>query len=175
MNVVNDLQLGKRIKQLREKEKMSQHDLYEKTGISTTQLSAYENGKRSIGLHTIIKIASALGVSIDELYYGSPSLRPINVSNNKGELIVNCIAALFDEGVVAALVKEEENEYVAMGAGYYYQIGFNEYVDILDDMVKKLDDFEKNKLNYPDPEGFKKQILASAIKQINDRSKLKTK
>ena len=169
MKSLSQIELGKRIKSIREKVKLTQHDLYEKTGISTTQLSAYENGKKSIGLQTIAKIAKALGTTIDYIYYGSNEMKPISSSINKGELIVNCVSALFDEGVIKALIREDENKYVPMGAGYYYQIGFSEYLDILDDMVCKLDDFEKNKENYPDPTGFKKQILASASKQINDR------
>ena len=168
MKAISQIELGKRIRFIREKVKFTQHDLYEKTWISTTQLSAYENGKKSIGLQTIAKIAKGLGTSIDYIYYGSNEMKPISSSINKGELIVNCVSALFDEGVIKALIREEENEYVPMGAGYYY-IGFSEYLDILDDMVRKLDDFEKNKENYPDPAGFKKQILASASKQINDR------
>ena len=173
MKEVNDLELGKRIRFYREKANLSQYSLYEKTKISTTQLSSYENGKRSIGLQSLAKISLALGVTIDELYYGPSASEPINKANNKGELIVNCVSALFDENVIAALYKEKNNPYVEMGAGHFYKIGFRYCVSILDDMVLKLSDFEKNKDNYPDPEGFRKQILASAAKQINDVSKNK--
>lgn len=166
MNKVNDKELGKRIKIAREKAKLSQHALYEKTGISTTQISAYENGKRNIGLQTIAKIALALHISIDELYYGSINSRPINTAINNGELIVNCVSALFEKNALGIIEKQDLNGYEPRN---YFEIGFVEYSDILDDMIHKLDDFEKNKENYPDPEGFKKQILASATKQINDR------
>ena len=54
-----------------------------------------------------------------------------------------------------------------MGAEYYYRIGFYKYVDILDKMVAKLKDFEDYKEDYPNPDGFKKQIIAAAANQIN--------
>ncbi len=171
MYKVDDIELGKRIRKYREMKGLSQHDLYEKTGISTTQISSYENGNRAIGLQTIAKLAVALGVSIDDIYFGSYSFRPISTSNNEGELIVNCVSSLFDKHVIAALSKEGENAFVPSGGGYYYQIGFLSYLHILNDLVIKLDDYEKNKENYPDPEGFKKQLLASAAKQINDSLK----
>ena len=44
---------------------MTQHDVYETTGISTSQLSSYENDKQMIGLVTLAKIAVALDTSID--------------------------------------------------------------------------------------------------------------
>ncbi|MBQ4254629.1 MAG: helix-turn-helix transcriptional regulator [Bacilli bacterium] len=170
MKEISQLELGKRIKSAREKLNMSQFSLYEKTGISTTQISAYENGKKSLGLQTLAKIASALGLSLDELYYGSASSKPISASANKGELIVNCIYALYEEGVIRPLIRQEVNEYVGMGAEYYYRIGFSEFVDVLDDLVRKLKDFQDNKDNYPDPDSFKNQLLAAAAKQINKQS-----
>lgn len=170
MKEISQLELGKRIKSAREKLNMSQFSLYEKTGISTTQISAYENGKKSLGLQTLAKIASALGLSLDELYYGSASSKPISASANKGELIVNCIYALYEEGVIRPLILQEANEYVGMGAEYYYRIGFSEFVDVLDDLVRKLKDFQDNKDNYPDPDSFKNQLLAAAAKQINKQS-----
>ena len=173
MKEANEIELGKRIRSAREKLNMSQFQLYQKTGISTTQISAYENGKKNIGLHSLAKIALALNLSLDELYYGQPSLKPINTASNEGELIVNCIYALYEKDVIKALPHQENNEFVFSGAEYIYRIGFSEYVTILDDLVLKLDDFESNRNNYPDPDGFKKQLLASAANQINERLKRK--
>lgn len=162
------IELGKRIKNARELANMTQFELYEKTGISTTQISAFENGKRSIGLQSLSKIAQALGKTMDEIFNGTAESKPITSAVNRGELIVNCINALFDEGVIAYLYKENNNPYVEMGAEYFYKIGFRDYVDILDDLVSQLTDFENKKDSYPDPISFKKQILASAAKRINN-------
>lgn len=167
MNGFNLIEFGKRIRKAREKLNMSQFQLYEETGISTTQISAYENGKKTIGLQSLAKIAAALKTSMDELYYGSANLKPINTSTNAGELIVNCVSALYEKKVIMAIPHGFNNEYVADGVGHYYRIGFSNYVRILDDLVTKLDDFEDGKKNYPDPDGFKAQLLASAKNQIN--------
>ena len=105
---------------------------------------------------------------MDELYCGSENSKPITSSRNEGELIVNCVAALFDSGVIQANLKQRENEFVPMGMEYYYRIGFSNFITIIDDMVLKLNDFENNKDNYPDPNAFREQILASAAKQINN-------
>jgi transcriptional regulator with XRE-family HTH domain len=45
-NKIDSKAIGERIKEARSKLKMSQHQLSIATGISTTQLSAYENGKK---------------------------------------------------------------------------------------------------------------------------------
>lgn len=158
-------EIGERIKSARKKMNMSQYTLYQKTGISTTQISAYENGNKSIGLSTLDKIAIALNTSIDYLYNGSLESRPVNSSKNIGELVVNCINALYEEGVIAFLPNaKDENLY---SNEYIYEVVFSKYKNIIDDLIEKLDDFKKNHDNYPDPDGFKEQLLASAAKQIN--------
>ncbi|MCI1734625.1 MAG: helix-turn-helix domain-containing protein [Bacilli bacterium] len=68
-NKIDSKAIGERIKEARSKLKMSQHQLSIATGISTTQLSAYENGKKTIGLLNFSKLAIALNVSMDELYW----------------------------------------------------------------------------------------------------------
>ena len=172
MEQINQKEIGKRIRAIREKANMTQHDLFLKTDISTTQISAYENGKKSIGLQTIAKIATALNTTIDCIYYGPEESKPISKAMNKGELIANCISSLFDLNVVCYLSHEDDNPYVPEGFSYYYKIGFNEYAEILDDFVSKLDDFRHNKNDYPDPNSFKSQLLALAAKKINDLDKI---
>ena len=175
MNTDDNLkELGKRLRKAREDAKLTQFKLYEITGISTTQISAYENGNKSIGLGSLYKIALATGKTIDELYVGSENMKPISSAKNEGEMVVNCIDALFDAGVVQYNYRTRHagNDFVVEGGEFFYKIGFAKYVDILDDMVSKLADFKKNKDTYPDPENFRKQILASAAKQINDFAKL---
>lgn len=160
--------LGKRLRKAREEANLTQFQLYEKTGISTTQISAYENGNKSIGLSSLHRIAVATNKTMDELYCGSESARPITSSRNEGELIINCVTALYDAEVIQAIPKQRENDFAPMGMEYYFRIGFSKYITILDDMVLKLNDFERNKDNYPDPKAFREQILASSAKQIND-------
>ena len=168
MNEPNQKQIGQRIKEARQKANLTQYQLYRKTGISTTQISSYENGGKSIGLFSIAKIASALNTTIDELYFGSGSTKPITDSTNTGELIVNCIVALFDQMIVRPIPRHRENKSVYEGVDLIYRIGFVKHVDILDDLVSKLKDFEEHKSSYPNPKVFREQLIASAINQINE-------
>ena len=159
--------IGQRIKKARLSAGLTQYQLYEITGIATSQISAYENGSRNIGLDTLYKIAKAANKTIDEIYVGSKANAPINKAESKGELIVNCVYALYKNKVIQRLV-HEKNDYVYDGYEIYYKIGFADYVHILDDMIDKLDDLEENKSNYPNPSEVEKQILSMIAKRIND-------
>lgn len=66
----NAIELGERIRKARENANLSQYNLHDLTDISVTQISAYENGKRNIGLQSLYKIARATGKTMDELYEG---------------------------------------------------------------------------------------------------------
>lgn len=162
------VKLGKRLRKAREEANLTQFQLYEKTGISTTQLSAYENGNKSIGLYSLYRIAAATKKTMDELYCGSENFKPIASSKNDGELIVNCFVSLLDAKVIQIVSKADKNEFAPSVFGGYFHIGFFKFIGILDDLALKLSDFERNKGNYPDPESFREQLMASAIKQIND-------
>lgn len=164
----DNISIGKRIREAREKAGLTQNRLHQMTDISITQISAYENGNRTIGLLSLKKIADATGTTMDELYSGKGEERPLLTANNEGKLIINCITALFESGVISSLPKKIPNDFVPMGLEYYYQIGFNKYVEILDDYISKLTDFERNKENYPNPKDFKSQLSEASAKKIND-------
>lgn len=59
--------LGKKIKEIRKSYKMSGNELARKLGMSQQQVSRYESGKSSMTIDTIILIANALEISINEL------------------------------------------------------------------------------------------------------------
>ncbi len=63
--------LGRRIQELRKERKISQEKLAEVVGIEANNLSRIENGKNYPSPENIAKIASALDVSIDKLYFFS--------------------------------------------------------------------------------------------------------
>ena len=56
-----------RIKQIRSELKMSQAELARQCGVTQAAISKYEDGKREPSLAMLKKIASVLGVSVDEL------------------------------------------------------------------------------------------------------------
>jgi transcriptional regulator with XRE-family HTH domain len=62
---------GDRIREVREKRRLTQDQLAEKADVSKSFLSEVENDKRSAGAETLLKIANALGASIDYLLRGA--------------------------------------------------------------------------------------------------------
>jgi len=64
---IASVKLGKNIKRIRERKKMSQGDICRALGFDRAQMSNIEAGKGNPTLATIEKIAQALGVASDEL------------------------------------------------------------------------------------------------------------
>lgn len=62
-NISNNIRL------LRTKKRISQDKLSELTGINQQQISFIENGKACPKLETVIKIAEALNVTVNDLIY----------------------------------------------------------------------------------------------------------
>lgn len=61
--------MGYRIREVREKRNMTQEELSELSGVSRGTISALENGtSRATTTKTLMNIARALGVSIEELF-----------------------------------------------------------------------------------------------------------
>src|SRR5687767_14731127 len=60
--------LGERIKALRVERELQQRQLAEKAGLTPSMVSQIESGRLSPSLHTLGKIATALGVSIASLF-----------------------------------------------------------------------------------------------------------
>ena len=62
--------MGYRIKEIREKRNLTQEDLARESGVSRATISALENGvSRATTTKTLMNIARALGVSIEELFF----------------------------------------------------------------------------------------------------------
>lgn len=70
MNINYQL-IGKRIRDKRLEQSLSQETLSGSAGISTRSLSFIENGKTHVTVDSLYRIAYALGVTVDELIYGS--------------------------------------------------------------------------------------------------------
>ncbi|MBC2723331.1 helix-turn-helix transcriptional regulator [Desulfosporosinus sp.] len=57
-----------RIKEIRKKQKVTQKELSKMTGISQSELSLIENGKKTCIVETAKKIAKALGFSVEHVW-----------------------------------------------------------------------------------------------------------
>jgi transcriptional regulator with XRE-family HTH domain len=62
------INIGRRIKQLRETANMSQKDLAYTSDLDRSYIASVENGQRNISIVNIEKIAKALGVTLKEFF-----------------------------------------------------------------------------------------------------------
>lgn len=62
--------MGYKLREVRESRHMTQEELAEKSGISRVTISAMENGvERNTTSRTLVKLAEALGVTIDQIFF----------------------------------------------------------------------------------------------------------
>lgn len=61
--------IGKHVRSARDRMHLTQQDVRDLTGITTSHLSHIEKGTTKVALPTLIKLANVLSVSMDELLY----------------------------------------------------------------------------------------------------------
>ena len=71
---MQDMTFAEKLQKLRKQNGLSQEQLAEKVGISTTHLSHIETGNTKLSLPVFVDIAEALSVQTDELLYDTPSI-----------------------------------------------------------------------------------------------------
>lgn len=59
-----------RLREIRKEQRITQKELAEKIGVKQDIVSRYESGERRLSLETAIKIAHALGCTVEELMAG---------------------------------------------------------------------------------------------------------
>jgi transcriptional regulator with XRE-family HTH domain len=80
--------LGERIKALRADRQLQQRQLAEKAGLTPSMLSQIESGRLTPSLHTLGKVAGALGVPIASLFEAAPDGR-LHVSKKREYPVVS--------------------------------------------------------------------------------------
>lgn len=68
---IDYISIGQRIRELRESKHWTQAKLAEKSGIEPSNISHIERAATKLSLPTLVNIANALEVSLDEIAYGS--------------------------------------------------------------------------------------------------------
>ncbi len=81
--ILDYYKIGQRIRKFRKAYNLSQEQLAEKVGISTTHMSHIETGNTKLSLPVFVEIAKVLCVQTDELLYDIP---PNNKTFIKGEI-----------------------------------------------------------------------------------------
>lgn len=103
-----ELEIGKRIKELRQNKKLTQENLAETIGLTTGHISAIERGVNSPSIETLIMILNTLECSADELFscvlnvgYKTRSSciadRLENLSPNERDKILNVLEVMIND------------------------------------------------------------------------------
>lgn len=169
MDINNEMkEIGRRIKKARIESQMTQDELHNLTDISITQISAYENGKRNIGLQSLYKIAKATNKTMDELYAGSLSTKTTANLYDEIDLVTNYLAFLVEKRIISCKLKGGN----VCNCGIIkkdYEIVFSDFYDtLLKDMILKLQDFYQSEIIYCDPDDIKKQIISITAKKLKN-------
>ena len=91
--MIDYVSLGKRIRDIRKKQGLTQALLAEKSGVEPSNISHIERAATKLSLPTLVSIANALEVSLDELVYDS-LIKNAHVSvSSIEELLNDCTAA----------------------------------------------------------------------------------
>ena len=92
-----NLEIGERVKEIREQRGWSQKFLAQKADISLQSVLYIEKGKRGLSSHTIRSICLALSVSSEYILFGKSDL------NSNRELASRTLAGLSDEECINSL------------------------------------------------------------------------
>lgn len=164
--------IGKNIRDIRLERGLSQEALAEMCEFSNTTLSAYENSRKIPNLTTIARIAKQLNVAIERLYYGDENSAFINAEPDEGKKIVNSIYLLWSLGVINYFenfrigrpMYSMDEDAIPNGMFLYIQ----KYTSPIKRFLNSLNDFERNKATYPDPEKYLEMLKASVATEINN-------
>lgn len=92
---------GKRLKYLREKNKISREDFAQKVGVSYWSVSKYETDSRTPDPETISRIADLFDVSVDYLMLRTDDPSPHNNEEKTMKEFLEQPALYWDEGIPA--------------------------------------------------------------------------
>lgn len=87
---MNYYEIGQRIRKFRKACNLSQEQLAEKTGISTTHMSHIETGNTKLSLPVFVEIAKVLSVQTDELLYDVSQISKTPIKEEIAEVLNSC-------------------------------------------------------------------------------------
>lgn len=90
---MNQIALGKRIREERKRRNLTQEQLAEKLDVTTTYIGFVERGERCITLDKLTTLANILGVSVDYLLMDSVTA----TSSNNEKLLLQLLASATED------------------------------------------------------------------------------
>ena len=88
--IMDYYKVGQRIRKFRKANNLSQEQLAEKAGISTTHMSHIETGHTKLSLAVFFEIAEALSVQTDQLLYDVPENNKTVMKGKIAEILDSC-------------------------------------------------------------------------------------
>lgn len=161
--------IGPNIIKARQAKGWTQKRLADETKISPASLSSYEHDRQMPSLATLAKIARALGVSIDSLYFGDSDIAEIATAESKGRTAAYAISKLWSMGILGIPVEKE------IGSGYdrfeFTGIHVPMCFKPVNRFLNRLEEFKQNESTYPDPDAYLKQLIGSVANEIDEELK----
>ena len=91
--MIDYYEIGQRVRKFRKAYGLSQEELAEKIGISTTHMSHIETGNTKLSLQVLVDLSLALEVKTDELLFDSAPSDKGDCASEIAGLIESCTAA----------------------------------------------------------------------------------
>lgn len=104
-------EIGQRIRRIRKAKGISQEQLAEKVGISTTHMSHIETANTKLSLPVFIAIAETLEVSTESLLYDAPRGGINAVAQEINSVLESCTAK--EAKIIAEIVKATKRSFDA--------------------------------------------------------------
>ena len=95
--------IGQRIRKFRKAYRLSQEQLAEKVGISTTHMSHIETGNTKLSLPLFVKLANVLSIQTDELLHDTPQKNKTAIKGELEEILDSC--SMQDIQIIEDVVK----------------------------------------------------------------------
>lgn len=99
---INYALIGKRVRETRKQQKISQERLAELTGVSAGYISHIETARKKASLSILIRIANALGITVDELLNGNQIYNPNDYQTDIDQIMDDC--SLLEKRMIFELV-----------------------------------------------------------------------
>ena len=114
---------GHRIRGYRKARGLSQSDLAARLGKSTSTISSYETDAKSIPVDSLIPLAEAFGITIDELIYGDnfEAVSVKNLSSNEKQIVSDLIRVVQSKQITSEEEKLEILVKIAHMMGLFFK------------------------------------------------------
>lgn len=87
---INYALIGKRVRETRKQQNISQMELADLSGLSVSYISHIETAKKRASLSSLLSISNALGITVDELLNGNQLFNPTEYQTDLDIVMSDC-------------------------------------------------------------------------------------